>query len=424
MRRNARIVGRPEAASGPRPQGAASTAGGDEPATGSRPQRAARAAGGEGAAPRPPRATRVQGGTLALPALRDAAAAASVGGAADAAHQALAAGGSAVDAVVAGFFAAAGLDAGVLLGAAAAIVGNAGSGVRAFDGRPLQPGKGAPRPRGFVEGVPVPDAARIAVPRSVPMLMLLHAYGGRASLSTLARYGAEAASSVGAKTRAKVLRRVGAAGPLGLRTEGVHDALLAAGNSVAGGSLTEADLDSVLPADADGRTLGGGEGGASISVWPWAGEGALEVDPGWIVDVITAADARGGVAAFAYAHQERGVALPGVELAAPIVAVPVRRGVTRVTPGAELQAPAPIGIVRVGRELALSFGLAGGWARGDGALFTEALDVSAFAGLAEGGAVETALASLARANGGARSIAAVRSPRSTRAAVVLPDVTG
>lgn len=413
--RRGRIVGDSRPAGGPKPLAD------DGAANGPKPQRAARALVDDGAAsgPKPQRAARVRGAALALPALRDAAAAASSGGASDAAHQALAAGGSAVDAVVAGFFAAAGADPGVLLGSAAAIVGNAGSGVRAFDGRPLQPGKGAPRPRGFVEGASVPDAARVAVPRAVPMLMLLHAYGGRIGLATLARHGADAAASAGAKTRAKVLRRVGAAGPLGLRTEGVHQALLAAGNSVAGGSLTEADLDEVMPADADGRSLAGGEGTA-ISVWPWGTEGASDVDPGWIVDVIAAADARGGVAALAYAHQERGVELPGVELAAPRVAVPVRRGVTRVTPGGVLRAPAPIGIVRVGREIALSFGLAGAWARGDAPLFQEDLDVSAFGALAEGGAVETALAELSRAHRAARSIAAVRSPRSTRAAVVVP----
>lgn len=368
---------------------------------------------------------RGQGVALGLPALRDAAATASTGGAGDAAHQALAAGGSAVDAVVAGFFAAAGLDAGVLLGSAAAIVGNAGSGVRAFDGRPLQPGKGAPRPRGFVEGVRVPDGARVAVSRAVPMLMLLHAYGGRTSLSTLARHGADAATSVDAKTRAKVLRRVGAAGPLGLRTEGVFEALLAAGNSVAGGSLTETDLDSALPADADGRLLAeGGEGVAAVSVWPWATEGASDADPGWVVDVIVAADARGGVAALSYAHQEKGIALPAVELSTPLVAVPVRRGVTRVTPGAVLRAPGPIGIVRLGREIALAFGLAGAWERGSPPLFQEELDVSAFGVLAEGAAVETALAALARDHHAARSLAAVRAPRATRTAVVVPGQGG
>jgi hypothetical protein len=399
------------------------------------------------------RRARGQQAALASPTLRDAAAGATVGGAADAAHQALAANGSAVDAVVAGFFAAAGLDPGVLLGSAAAIVGNVGSGVRAFDGRPLQPGKGAPRPRGFVEGVAVPSAAYVGVPRAVPMVMLLHTYGGRSGLSALAKYGADAATSVDAKTRAKVLRRVGAAGPLGLRTEGVHDALLAAGNSLAGGVLTEEDLESALPADADGRALsvplprsaaGGGapveaeprvpvedesrvpvegaEAGVSVSVWPWSADGVSGADPGWIIDVIVAADARGNVAALSYAHQPEGIALPAVELAVPLSAVPVRRGVTRIPPGAVLRVPAPIGIVRLGREVALSFGLSAAWDRGARSLFPGEMDVSAFAPLAEGSAVEPTLGALAKSNGAARTIAAVRAPRSTRTAVVVPEM--
>ncbi len=355
-----------------------------------------------------------------LPTLRDAAAAASAGGASDAAHLALGAGGSAIDAIVAGYFAAAGADDGVLLGPCAAIVANSGSGVRAFDGRLLQPGKGAARPRGFTDDQPIPDAARIAVPRSVPMLFLLHAYGGRSGLSTLARYGAEAAADAGAKERAKVIRRVGAAGVIGLRSEGVHEALLTAANSVAGGSLTEADLDSVLPADADGRVLFEGEGDAVVTAWPWCGDGDGEDITGWTVDTIVAADSRGGVAALAYAHQSKGVPLPAVELSAPRVAVPVRRGVTRVTPGAALRSPAPIGVARFGRELAMAFGLTGSWERGQEPLFAGDLDAKPLGALGGGAAVETALAEMARAHRAGRCVAAVRAPRSTRPVVVVP----
>jgi gamma-glutamyltranspeptidase/glutathione hydrolase len=362
--------------------------------------------------------------SVALPTLRDAAAASSVGPAAEAAHLALAASGSAVDAVIAGFFAAAGADASVLLGSAAALAATAGSSARAFDGRPLQPGKGAPRPRGFVEGQAVPDAARVPVPRTVPMLMLMHAYGGRASLSSLAKHGADVAAGLDAKQRAKVLRRVGAAGVIGLRTEGVHDALLAAGNSVAGGSLTEADLDAVLPADADARALLQREGDAMVGGWPWAGEGTAEDEAGWVVDVVAAADARGGVAVLSFAHQPKGVGLPAVELSAPRLAVPVRRGVTRVAPGAVLRGPGPIAVARFGRDLAVAFGLCGAWEAGQPARLQDALDAEPLASLREGGAVETALGDLAHAHGASRCVAAVRAPKATRGAVLVPGATG
>lgn len=102
------------------------------------------------------------------------------------------------------------------------------------------------------------------------MLFLLHAYGGRTNLSALAESGADAATSLGAKQRAKVLRRVGAAGVIGLRTEGVHEALLSAANSVAGGFLTESDLEDVMPADADGRVLFRADGDAVVSGCPFS----------------------------------------------------------------------------------------------------------------------------------------------------------
>ncbi|MEZ4294960.1 MAG: hypothetical protein R3B70_08275 [Polyangiaceae bacterium] len=361
-------------------------------------------------------------GALARSPLRDAVASASSGRAEAAAHDALAAGGSAVDAVIAGFFAAAGAEASVLLGSVAAIVANAGSGVRAFDGRPLQPGKGAARPRGFVEGAEVPDGARVAVPRAVPLVMLLHAYAGRSAIATLARHGAESAAEVDATRRARVLRGIGSGGAFGLRSEGVHDALLAAGNSLAGGSLTEADLDGVLSADGDALAVfrTDGESPGLVSAWPWCTAGASDEDAGWSIDVVAAADSRGNMAALSYAHQPDGVPLPGVELSAPRVAVPVRRAVTRVTPGAELRAPAPIGVARFGRELSLAFGLVGSWKAGEPALFQDNLTASAFELLGEGAAVEKVLAALAQANTAERAVAAVRSPKTTRSVVIVP----
>ncbi|MBK8257256.1 MAG: hypothetical protein IPK82_31855 [Polyangiaceae bacterium] len=233
---------------------------------------------------------------VGLPVLRDAAAEASDMRAAHAAHLALAGGGSATDAVIAGFFAAAGALPSVLLGSAVAIVSNVGSGVRAFDGRPLQPGKGAARPRGYLKGVHPPDAAFLAVPRAVPLLMLLHAYGGRTSFGVLSRSGVETASGVDAKKRAKILRRVGAAGAIALRAEGINEALLTRGNGVAGGALTEEDLNNVLPADAEAISLGGHGPETLISVGPWSAEESAADEHEWDVDVIAAADFRGNLA--------------------------------------------------------------------------------------------------------------------------------
>src|SRR5580693_5893890 len=92
-----------------------------------------------------------------------ALATASEGSAAEAASAMLVKG-NAVDAVVAGVFAAAGAGASVLLGPVQIVFGGAGLGLRAVDGRVRQPGKGAPRPRGFTPEQTVAPAARVGVP--------------------------------------------------------------------------------------------------------------------------------------------------------------------------------------------------------------------------------------------------------------------
>src|SRR5438270_11397807 len=72
--------------------------------------------------------------------------------------------GNAVDAAVAGVFAACAMAPGVLLGPVQILIGGGGVGLRALDGRVRQPGIGAPRPRGFRDGEEVPDAARVGWP--------------------------------------------------------------------------------------------------------------------------------------------------------------------------------------------------------------------------------------------------------------------
>ncbi|HYP88320.1 MAG TPA: hypothetical protein VEQ59_09200, partial [Polyangiaceae bacterium] len=65
-----------------------------------------------------------------------------------AAGEVLARGSTAIDAVIAGYFAAAGAYPGVLFGSVTVLLGGTGSGDRAFDGRVRQPGRNAKRPRG------------------------------------------------------------------------------------------------------------------------------------------------------------------------------------------------------------------------------------------------------------------------------------
>jgi gamma-glutamyltranspeptidase/glutathione hydrolase len=129
----------------------------------------------------------------------------------------LAAKGGAVDAVLAAYFSFAGKNRAALLAPAVALVGGAGAGARAFDGRALQPGAGLQRPRGVLPGEPPPAAARAAISRSPHMAVLLHAAHGRRPLREATRAGALAAKAGGAKRRAELHTQIGAAAMLPLR---------------------------------------------------------------------------------------------------------------------------------------------------------------------------------------------------------------
>src|SRR5687768_17130658 len=96
-------------------------------------------------------------------------------------------GGSAVGAVLTGFFAAAGAYSGVLLSPLTVLVGGIGTGGRAFDGRVRQPGLATNRPRGFLPEETIPTAARVGVPMTVAAAAVAYAYDGGKSLGSLVK---------------------------------------------------------------------------------------------------------------------------------------------------------------------------------------------------------------------------------------------
>jgi gamma-glutamyltranspeptidase/glutathione hydrolase len=322
--------------------------------------------------------------------LRAAASTASSVAARAAAAEILAAGGTAVDAVISGFFAAAGERPGVLLAPAVALVSGTGAGGRAYDGRSVQPGLGSARPRGFVEGATIPEAAYAAAPRTIAMLVLLHGHRGRTSLSVLARAGVAAAEAQDEKARAGLIRRVGASGVLALRSTEVARALVSAGGSVAGGMLTERDLEEARPAETDAVTTAL-TSGATVFTSPWAPSEAFAAG----AEAVVACDGRGIVAAIAYAPSAAGVVVPELGITLARDAVPVLRGVTRLAPGTPIASAAPIALL--GRK--------GFWAA-IGLTGVASLRAEALEGLASGQALETALAELRAREDGRMALAA------------------
>jgi gamma-glutamyltranspeptidase/glutathione hydrolase len=182
--------------------------------------------------------------------------------------------------------------------------------------------------------------------------LLLSSYRGKAPLSELARHGVAAAEEAGAKARARFLRQIGAAGVLALRAPDVQQALLAVGGRMAGGTLTATDLEEATPDEAETEATLLGES-VTVHAPPFA---TTNGD----AEGIVACDARGVIAALAYAPSRDGIQVPDLEVTLGRLAVPVRRGVTRIAPGAPLPAPAPIAIARqTGGGFSLAVALAG-----------------------------------------------------------------
>jgi hypothetical protein len=263
----------------------------------------------------------------------------------EAAQEYLLAGGSAVGAVLSGFFAAAGAHSGVLLAPVSLLIAGVGAGTRAFDGRLRQPGRGTKRPRGFKPGEDIPGAARVAVPAGVGAVLVAHAYDASQRLSSIMKAGISRAERSGAEGRADLLRRIRSVGAGAMSEAAFVRPILRVAGPSQGGLVTPADLGAV--ADIDQPALERKLGGMTLSEPPWSseweGDDAQELGIGCAV---CAVDVRGVFAALSYRRVVDGLVIDELDLEAPLLAIPVRRGVKRVAPSAPLSAPAPIAIVR------------------------------------------------------------------------------
>ncbi len=257
----------------------------------------------------------------------------------NAAQRVLKEGGTASDALIAGFLAAAAVRPGVLLAPVQILVAGPGVGPRAFDGRSRQPGLGLPRPRGYVKGQTVPNAAHVAAPASLGVLALVHAYDSELPLQRLAEPAVELARAGGFAERRKLLAQVGQIGPSALRESAFARPLLAVAGRAEGGLLSEEDLAGVRPESAAPREIDLGASRRALVV-PWPSPEA----PQRRVEILVTADGRGVLGVLAYAPDEEGVPVPELGLTLPREAIHVRRGIPRVRPGEPIPSPAPIAI--------------------------------------------------------------------------------
>jgi gamma-glutamyltranspeptidase/glutathione hydrolase len=271
----------------------------------------------------------------------------------EAAADELLAKGNAVDGMVAGVFAACASSPGVLLGPVQILVGGAGAGLLAIDGRLRQPGLGAPRPRGFVEGEAIPEAARIGVPWLPAALSVAIATSGSA---TFAQVLAPAISLAKGTPRKEALSRIASQGPRALEERLFAGELLAVAGRPSGGLLTQADLATPSPTvvKATSLAVAGSDGPRRIAVLPWAridaSAPAAPAAPEEVVDVartrvVITVDRNATFAMACWEETEGGLLVETLALRAPLAAEPVRRGQTRVKPGDARPAASPFALV-------------------------------------------------------------------------------
>jgi gamma-glutamyltranspeptidase/glutathione hydrolase len=129
----------------------------------------------------------------------------------EAADECLLAGGSAVDAVLAAYFALAGATPWGLLAPVTLLVAGSGTGVRAVDGRARQPGLGVERPVRYNDDASAPIIARASASATPAAISMAASMFGRESLVKLATLGARVARKQGARERAALLTRFGSA---------------------------------------------------------------------------------------------------------------------------------------------------------------------------------------------------------------------
>lgn len=243
--------------------------------------------------------------------------------------------GNATDAIVAGVACAAANDPSVFLGPLTVLIVGAGVGARVIDGRVLQPGKGAQRPRGFIEGEMIPDAARVGVPGLPAALATALSASGSLTMAQAMAPALDVAKGKSAERRG-VLEAFSRRGPLAMTDGEIARELVAVAGPLAGGILTKDDLGAVRPGSiaASSHPLTGG----ALLTPPWMGEGGSKTQ------TLVALDWHGTFALAAYETHADGVDVGPLGLRAPMVASPVLRGETRVKPGVPVDSSAPLAV--------------------------------------------------------------------------------
>ncbi len=253
-------------------------------------------------------------------------------------------GASALGAAVHAYLSYAGQHPGVLL--SPVVMTLAGFGARrALDGRCRQPGLGAKRPRGLLPNDAVPDAARVAAPQSLALLLVAQTYDERSTRSQALGAAARHARRAGSPERATVLEAIGQYGARALGQDSIRRPLLAAAGPLADGQLSSEDLVGATDLDHSMTEREGGwlEGSFSDTTASPSPVSAATSGLSWAAAGIY--DRRGTVCQIAFGLATTGLEIPQLGLRAPLLAEPVVRGVSRVRPGTAIAASAKLSLL-------------------------------------------------------------------------------
>lgn len=251
-------------------------------------------------------------------------------------------GATALEAVVAAYFAKAAIDPGVLLSPTALLVGGMTGTARCFDGRSRQPGSRIRRVRRYADGAAVPAAAKVAVPNGVRALLVGYAYAPGGSLQRLLRPALKRVKGV-SSDRERLLRRVSQVGARVFSEPEFVRPFLHEADESHGGVLTGSDFKD-LPTTLDEPAMSAEVGDLTLLSSPWA-EAELEEDGAGRLISVTALDAVGGAASLTFSSCGAGLYIPELDLRAPQTAIVNRPGVSRTAPGAPLPFAAEAALV-------------------------------------------------------------------------------
>lgn len=256
----------------------------------------------------------------------------------EAAHAELAKGGTAADAAIAGFFAAAGASPWPLFAPIVIVLAGGGSGVTFIDGRARQPGKGVDRPLRWKRDE-APPGVRAAAPGSIAAIAAAAAIAG-SKLAPLVSAGVALAKARDATARASLLARIGAASTRAMGDRALLAAIAESAPRIEGALIGPDDLVDIVPEALHGDVRG--KLGRLVASAPWVTGDELPGSAKARLAVL-AADGRGGLAAILAEPSDGYLPLFGGELALHLLADAPRRGLTRTRAGTPLPSPAPVG---------------------------------------------------------------------------------